>query len=91
MSQKSQCHYKPVLEVSTTARNTLHLLLASVIPILLKHVIRLEARRDRLEQCKSILDVLKVMKMTGLHRVYYGELYELYRIFRYTTGDYNIL
>ena len=31
------------------------------------------------------------MKMTGLHRVYYGELYELYRIFRYTTGDYNIL
>ena len=40
----------------------------------------MEARRDRLEQCKSVLDVLKVMKMTGLHRVYAG-LYELYRIF----------
>ena len=33
MSQKSQCHYKPVLEVSTTARNTPRLLLLAVIPI----------------------------------------------------------
>ena len=33
-----------------------------------------------MEQFKSLLDVLKVMKVTGLHRVC-AELYELYHIF----------
>ena len=43
-----------------------------------QYALFMEARRDRLEQCKSVLDVLKIMKMTGLHRVY-AELYELYQ------------
>ena len=45
-----------------------------------QYALFMEARRDCLEQCKSISDVLKVMKVTGLHRVY-ADLYELYRIF----------
>ena len=46
----------------------------------IQYALFMEARRDCLEQCKSISDVLKIMRVTGLHRVY-GELYELYRIF----------
>ena len=45
-----------------------------------QYTLFMEARRDRLEKCKSISDVLNLMKVTGLHRVY-AELYELYRIF----------
>ena len=42
-----------------------------------QYTLFMEARRDRLQKCKSISDVLKLMKVTGLHRVY-AELYELY-------------
>ena len=39
-----------------------------------------ESRRDCLQKCKTMLDVLQVLHQTGLHRVY-GELYQLYRLF----------
>ena len=39
-----------------------------------------EARRDCLQICKTVLDVLQVLHQTGLHRVYV-ELYQLYRLF----------
>ena len=38
------------------------------------------SRRDCLQNCKTVLDVLQVLHKTGLHRVY-GELYQLYRLF----------
>ena len=37
-------------------------------------------RRDCLEKCKTILDVLQITHKTGLHRVY-GELHTLYHLF----------
>ena len=40
----------------------------------------MEMSLDCLEQCKSILDILEVMKVTGLRTVY-AEMYELYHIF----------
>ena len=39
-----------------------------------------ESRRDCLQSCKTVLDVLQVLHKTGLHRVY-GEVYQLYRLF----------
>ena len=39
-----------------------------------------ESRRDYLQKCKSVLDVLQTLHQTGPHRVY-GELYQLYRLF----------
>ena len=39
-----------------------------------------ESRRDCLQMCKTVLDVLQTLHQTGLHRVY-GELYQLYRLF----------
>ena len=38
-----------------------------------------ESRKDCLQRCKTVLDVLQTLHQTGLHRVY-GELYQLYRL-----------
>ena len=39
-----------------------------------------ESRRDILQTCKTVLDVLQLLQQTGLHRAY-SELYQLYRLF----------
>ena len=39
-----------------------------------------ESRRDILQNCKTVLDVLQLLHQTGLHRAY-SELYQLYRLF----------
>ena len=40
----------------------------------------LKESRDILQNCKTVLDVLQLLRQTGLHRAY-SELYQLYRLF----------
>ena len=39
-----------------------------------------ESRRDCLQKCRTVIDVLHTLHQTGLHRVY-GELHQLYHLF----------